>query len=63
MYVTVLVYHRTNSVYDCTKNNKIPRTKPNERRKDLYAEIIESLFKKLKQTQRNGKPFHTHGLE
>ena len=31
--------------------------------KDLYTENYRMLMKNLKKTQRNGKTFHTHGLE
>ena len=53
---------RTDPIYSCTKNHKIPRNKPNQRIKDLYVGNYRTLMKEIEKNT-NGKTLHAHGLE
>jgi len=46
---------QTNSIYNCTKNNKIPRNKLNEEVKDLYSGNYKTLMKEIENNTKKWK--------
>ena len=44
-----------NPIYNCTKKNKIPRNKHNQRVKDLYSENYKTLMKEIEEDTKKWK--------